>query len=99
MKPSPGRIVMYNHPGDRTGKYPPKQSPAMVLYVHDAETVDLRVFTAPTWESVEVWPPTGERGGRQFTSVCVGAGGEYTNLRVEQGDGPLQWNWPEQIEG
>ncbi len=87
--PSVGRIVMYNHPGDKTGKYPPKQSPAMVLYVHADGPVDLRVNTAPTWEQDESGDPSLAR--------CIGAGGAYDNLRVKQGDGPLQWNWPTRV--
>lgn len=81
QKPSVGRIVMYNHPGDRTGKYPPKQSPAMVLYVHEDGACDLRVFTAPTWQG----------------DVCIGAGGEYTNLRATNGDDAFQWQWPKRV--
>ena len=79
--PSPGRIVMYNHPGDATGLYPRKQSPALVLYVHEDGPVDLRVFTAPTWKD----------------GVCIGAGGEYTNLRAIQGDEPFNWQWPTRV--
>lgn len=30
MKPSIGRIVIYNHPGSLDGKYPPMRSPAVV---------------------------------------------------------------------
>ena len=70
-----GDVVMYNHPGDKTGKYPPKQSPALVLYVHADGACDLRVFTAPTWQD----------------GVCIGAGGEYTNLRATKGPDAFQF--------
>jgi hypothetical protein len=81
QKPSAGRIVMYNHPGDKTGKYPPKQSPALVLYVHEDGACDLRVFTAPTWQD----------------GVCVGFGGEYINPRAVQGDDAFNWQWPVRV--
>lgn len=79
--PSLGRIVLYNHPGDKTGKYPPKQSAAMIIGVHDDGTADLRVFTSPTWKD----------------GVCIGAGGSYDNLKAEQGDEAFQWNWPPRV--
>lgn len=33
MKPSMGRVVIYNHPGSADGKYPPAKSPAIVQKV------------------------------------------------------------------
>ena len=81
QKPSIGRIVLYNHPGDATGTFERKQSPAIIQNVHDDGTVDLYVMTAPTWQD----------------GVCVAGGGTYNNLKVEQGDGPLQWHWPERV--
>lgn len=45
MKPSIGRIVIYNHPGSADGKYPPKQSPAVVQVVNADESVDLFVMS------------------------------------------------------
>lgn len=44
MKPTTGRIVLYNHPGSADGKYPPTQSPAIVQKVHEDGGVDLWVF-------------------------------------------------------
>ncbi len=47
MKPTVGRIVLYNHPGSADGTHPPCQSPAIVQSVieHDGETyVNLWVF-------------------------------------------------------
>lgn len=79
--PTIGRIVLYNHPGDATGKFGRKQSPAIITNVHGEGTVDLFVFTAPTWND----------------GACIAGGGTYHNLRVEQGDGPLQWNWPPRV--
>ena len=45
QKPSIGRIVIYNHPGDSTGKYPPMQSPAMIQKVNEDGTVEMIVFS------------------------------------------------------
>lgn len=81
QKPSIGRVVVYNHPGDATGKFGRKQSPAIIQAVHEDGTVDLFVMTAPTWKD----------------GVCVAGGGTYNNLRVEQGDNGLQWNWPVRV--
>ena len=81
QKPSIGRIVVYNHPGDATGKFGRKQSPAIIQNVHEDGTVDLYVMTAPTWKD----------------GVCVAGGGTYNNLRCEQGDDGLQWNWPVRV--
>lgn len=81
QKPSIGRVVVYNHPGDATGKFGRKQSPAIIQAVHEDGTVDLFVVTAPTWKD----------------GVCVAGGGTYNNLRVEQGDNGLQWNWPVRV--
>lgn len=36
--PSMGRVVIYNHPGSAGGKYPPMQSPAIVMKVADEDT-------------------------------------------------------------
>jgi hypothetical protein len=44
MKPTIGRIVIYNHPGSRNGEFPPTQSPAIVQNVHNDTCVDLWVF-------------------------------------------------------
>lgn len=44
VKPSIGRIVIYNHPGSADGTYPPTQSPAMIQKVYEDDTVDLWVF-------------------------------------------------------
>ena len=44
MKPSIGRIVLYNHPGSADGKYPPSQSPAIVQSVAEDGSVGLWVF-------------------------------------------------------
>lgn len=45
MKPSICRLVVYNHPGSADGKYPPRQSPAVVQVVNPDETVDLFVMS------------------------------------------------------
>lgn len=84
--PSIGRIVLYNHPGDATGKFGRKQSPAIITNVHtgglgEPWIVDLFVLTAPTW----------------VDDVCIAGGGTYHNLAVEQGDGSLQWQWPPRV--
>jgi hypothetical protein len=79
--PSIGADVLYNHPGDATGRFGRKQSPAKITYVHEDGTCDLFVMTAPTWRD----------------GVCIAGGGTYHNLKVVQGDGPLQWNWPERV--
>ena len=44
MKPSIGRIVIYNHPGSADGKYPPTQSPAIIQNVAEDGSVRLFVF-------------------------------------------------------
>lgn len=90
--PKQGDVVLYHHPGDWTGKYPPKTSPAMILYVHDDGPVDLHVFTAPTWEQRDI---LGGPQGTQREVICVGGGGEYTNLRSNYGENAFEWSWPE----
>jgi hypothetical protein len=94
MIPSIGRVVIYNHPGDATGRFSRKQSPAIITNVHGESmeqegrwVVDLFVFTAPTWEYDNV----------TTMGTCVAGGGTYHNLKCMQGDGPLQWNWPERV--
>lgn len=44
MKPTIGRIVIYNHPGSADGKYPPAQSPAIIQNVAADGSVRLFVF-------------------------------------------------------
>jgi len=45
MKPSIGRIVIYNHPGSADGKYPSSKSPAIIQAVDEEfDTVTLWVF-------------------------------------------------------
>jgi hypothetical protein len=44
-QPSIGRIVVYNHPGSADGKFPPKQSPAIVQKVNEDGTVELFVMS------------------------------------------------------
>ena len=44
MKPSIGRIVIYNHPGSADGRYPPTVSPAIVQAVATNGTLRLWVF-------------------------------------------------------
>ncbi len=44
MRPTIGRIVIYNHPGSADGKYPPTQSPAIIQNVAADGTVRLFVF-------------------------------------------------------
>lgn len=45
MKPSIGRIVIYQHPGSADGKFPPQKSPAIIQAVLDEEgTCRLFVF-------------------------------------------------------
>ena len=81
QKPSIGRVVVYNHPGDATGKFGRKQSPAIIQHVNDDGTVDRFVMTAPTWADGE----------------CVAGGGTYNSLRIERGDDGLQWNGPVRV--
>jgi hypothetical protein len=54
QKPSMGRVVIYNHPGSADGKYPPSQSPAIVMKVNEGthsegmegdDTIDLFVMS------------------------------------------------------
>jgi hypothetical protein len=45
VKPSIGRIVIYNHPGSADGTFPPMQSPALVQRVNEDGTVKLVVFS------------------------------------------------------
>jgi len=45
MQPSIGRIVVYNHPGSADGKFPPKQSPAVVQRVNEDGTVELFIMS------------------------------------------------------
>ena len=89
MSPSVGRIVLYNHPGDATGRFGRKQSPAVITHVHsyglgNPAVVDLFVMTAPTLSY----------DNHEGEARCVAGGGTYHNLKVEEGDGPLQWSWP-----
>lgn len=44
MKPSIGRIVIYQHPGSADGKYPAVQSPAIIQAVNEDGTLRLWVF-------------------------------------------------------
>ncbi len=44
VKPSIGRIVIYNHPGSSDGKYPPQKSPAIIQNVAEDGSVRLFVF-------------------------------------------------------
>lgn len=41
---SMGRIVIYKHPGSADGKFPSRESPAIVQEVMDAETGKCRLF-------------------------------------------------------
>ena len=45
MKPSIGRVVVYNHPGSLDGKFPPKQSPAIVQRVNEDGSCELFVMS------------------------------------------------------
>lgn len=45
-KPSICRNVVYNHSGSADGKFPPKQSPAIVQGVNEDGTVNLVVFSS-----------------------------------------------------
>lgn len=45
MKPSIGRIVVYNHAGSADGKWAPAQSPAIVQRVSDDGECDLFVMS------------------------------------------------------
>jgi hypothetical protein len=65
QKPSIGRIVVYNHPGSADGKFPPKQSPALIQKVNEDGTVEIVVFlftvgyfSTTTW-SRETAPASG----------------------------------------
>jgi hypothetical protein len=44
VRPTIGRIVIYNHPGSADGKYPPSQSPAIIQNVAADGSVRLFVF-------------------------------------------------------
>lgn len=39
MKPSIGRIVIYNHPGSKDGTFAPAQSPMIIQHVNDDGSV------------------------------------------------------------
>lgn len=45
MTPKIGMIVIYNHPGSADGKFPPKQSPAIIQKVNADSTLELVVFS------------------------------------------------------
>lgn len=40
-----GDIVLYNHPGSADGKFPPKQSPAIVQKVNEDGSLEMVVFS------------------------------------------------------
>lgn len=44
MKPTIGRIVIYNHPGSKDGTFPATQSPAIVQSVLSDTKVRIHVF-------------------------------------------------------
>jgi hypothetical protein len=44
MKPTIGKIVLYNHPGSACGRYPPTQSPAIIQHVFENGSVRLFIF-------------------------------------------------------
>lgn len=44
-KPSIGRVVVYHHPGSADGKFPPKESPAVVQKVNDDGSCELFVMS------------------------------------------------------
>jgi hypothetical protein len=88
--PIPGAIVYYNHPGDRTGLYPPKQSPAIVLAVHPDGTIDLRVMTQPTWRTTTY---SCDCGAMHTRNELVSAGGTIENFRVQEGVPGEPFTW------
>jgi hypothetical protein len=45
QKPSICRMVVYNHPGSADGKFPPKQSPAVIQKVNEDGTCELFVMS------------------------------------------------------
>jgi len=45
MKPSIGRIVIYNHPGSADGKFLPKQSPGIIQRVNEDGTIEMVVLS------------------------------------------------------
>ena len=45
QKPSICRMVVYHHPGSADGKFPPKDSPAVVQRVNEDGTVELCVLS------------------------------------------------------
>ena len=86
--PQLGEIVFYNHPGDATGKYPPKQSPAMILAVHPDGTADIRVFTQPSYGKREILCSCGER---HIYDTVISGGGVIENYHSPEGDRPFCW--------
>lgn len=47
-----GRIVVYNHSGSADGKFPPKQSPAIVQKVNEDGTIECVVFSVGTGNGI-----------------------------------------------
>lgn len=66
VKPSIGRIMIYQHPGSSDNHYPPTQSPALVHKVHEDGTVDAWVF--------------GPLGFHKDNKLEVGEPGEFRKL-------------------
>lgn len=46
QKPSIGRTVLYNHSGSADGKYPAKQSPAIIQGVNEDGSINCVVFAS-----------------------------------------------------
>lgn len=44
MKPTMGRIVIYNHPGSADGTFPARKSPAIIQEVINEEDGSCRLF-------------------------------------------------------
>jgi hypothetical protein len=91
LKPSIGRIVIYNHPGSAGGKYPPTQSPAIIQNVAPDGTVRLFVF-GPKGQHMDEgltqgdgpcqwnWPPRIEEKGSQRPGPSTAASTEQTKI-------------------
>ena len=71
-----GDTVIYNHPGDATGTFGRKVSPAIIQSIHEDDCVDLFVMTSPTQDD----------GGHYKAG-----GGLYFNFRAKHGKNGLEW--------
>lgn len=77
-----GRIVLYNHPGSADGKYPPIQSPAVVMNAYTT--------------AVDAEDP--QKGNHTICDLFVmsNTGGIFFAKNIPEGKAltPSTWSWP-----